>query len=151
MHRQQYAAAARFYAEAFVGQATLVGDLQAGHRYNAACSAALAGCGQGKDAASQAAMQRLAWRRQALTWLCADLRAWQQVLTREPIRARTVVAQQMRHWVGDADMSGVRGVAALARLPAEERVAWARLWAGVADLLARAQNQAGPQKKPGTS
>ena len=43
----------------------------------------------------------------------------------------------MRNWLDDADFSGVRGAEALSRLPAEERGAWAKLWAGVADLLAR--------------
>jgi RNA polymerase sigma factor (sigma-70 family) len=95
---------------------------------------------QGKNAAHQGAMQRLHWRRQALTWLCADLRAWQQVHAREPIRARAVVAQLMQLWLADPDMSGVRGAAVLARLPAEERAAWAKLWAGVADQLARTKD-----------
>jgi tetratricopeptide (TPR) repeat protein len=136
-YRQHYGTAARFYAEAFVGQVPLGENLQAGHRYNAARAAALAGCGQGKDTAHQGAMQRLHWRRQALTWLWADLRAWRQVLARGPIRARAVVGEKMRHWLADADMSGVRDADALARLPEEERAAWAKLWAGVVDLLAQ--------------
>ena len=43
-------AAARFYEEAFAAQPKLADDLGAAHRYNAACAAALAGCGQSKDA-----------------------------------------------------------------------------------------------------
>src|SRR5262249_5363468 len=49
-HKQLYAAATRFYGQAFDTHSALADDLQAGHRYNAACAAALAGCGQGKDA-----------------------------------------------------------------------------------------------------
>jgi hypothetical protein len=112
-------------------------DLSSGRRYNAACAGALAGCGQGKAAADLGAMQRLRWRRQALTWLHADLRAWQRLLVREPRRGRPTVVQQMQHWLADADFNGVRGAEALGRLPAEERAAWARLWADVADLLTR--------------
>jgi tetratricopeptide (TPR) repeat protein len=136
-HKKRYAAAARFYVTAFAALPTLANDLGAGHRYNAASAGALAGCGQGKDAADLTPMQRLHWRRQALTWLHADLRAWQQLIAREPIKARPPVVKQMQHWLADTDFNGVRGAAALGRLAAEERAAWARLWADVADLLAR--------------
>src|SRR5262249_46141954 len=79
-------------------------------------------------------MQRLRWRRQALTWLRADLRAWQQRLAPEPARASAIVSQQMQHWLKDTDFAGVRRPLALRRLPAEERAAWSRLWADVAQL-----------------
>jgi tetratricopeptide (TPR) repeat protein len=129
--------AVRFYAGAFSAEPKLVGDLRNEHRYNAACAAVLAGCGQGKDAAGLDSMQRLRWRRQALTWLRGDLRAWQQLLARDLSRAHPVVGQKMQQWLADCDFAGVRGADALGRLPAEERAAWARLWADVADLLAR--------------
>jgi serine/threonine-protein kinase len=135
--QRRYAASARLYREAFAQSATLADELSTGHRYNASCAAALAGCGEGKDGVGQGPMQRLRWRRQALTWLHADLRAWQRLLAREPVTARSAVAQTMARWLADTDFNGVRGADALARLPAEERAAWARLWADVADLLAR--------------
>jgi hypothetical protein len=137
--KKRYAATARFYWEAFNGQPSLAADLQTGHRYDAACAAALAAAGQGQDAASLGPMQRLTWRRQALTWLCADLRAWQQILARGPVQARPVVAQTMQHWLDDPDFKGVRGAEVLSQLPPEEGAAWTKLWAGVADLLARAK------------
>ena len=46
---KRHAAAARFWAEALAADPKLGDDRQAGHRYNAACAAALAGAGQGKD------------------------------------------------------------------------------------------------------
>jgi tetratricopeptide (TPR) repeat protein len=138
--KRLYAAAVRFYAAAFGAQPTLASDLGASHRYNAACAAALAGCGEGKDGPALGAMQRLHWRRQALTWLSADLRGWQQLLAREPVKARPVAVKQMQHWLADTDFNGVRGAEALERLPAEERAAWARLWADVAALLARTKD-----------
>jgi tetratricopeptide (TPR) repeat protein len=138
-YKKQYAAAARFFTGAFAAQPGLASHLGAWHRYSAACAAALAGCGEGKDAADLTPMQRLRWRRQALTWLHADLRAWQRALAREPVKARAAVVRTMQHWLADTDFNGVRGAEALGRLPAEERAAWVRLWADVTDLLARAK------------
>jgi tetratricopeptide (TPR) repeat protein len=147
MFKKRYAAA-RFYAGAFAARPALAEKLGSpGSRYDAACAAALAGCGAGKDAVDLGPMQRLRWRRQALTWLHADLRAWQQVLAREPLRGRVAVVQQLQHWLADGDFQGVRGADALAVLPEEERPAWHKLWAAVADTLARAEGKtaAAPQ------
>ncbi len=50
-YKRLNAAASRFYADAFAAEPGLAKDLRSGTRYNAACTAALAGCGQGEDAA----------------------------------------------------------------------------------------------------
>jgi serine/threonine-protein kinase len=142
-----YVAASRLFREAIMAHPDLVASPANGVRYNAACAAALAGCGEGKDAADLTAMQRLHWRRQALTWLHADLRAWQVLLAREPGKARAAVAKQMQHWLADSDFNGVRGAEALDRLAAEERAGWRKLWADVAATLARAQETATPEQK----
>jgi serine/threonine-protein kinase len=148
LHRHRYAAAACFYQEAFAAQPALATDLQAGHRYNAACAAALAGCGQGKDAAKLDDKERARLRRQALDWLRADLDAWRRLLDRLPDKDRPVLIKQMQDWQSDVDFAGLRGPQALARLPDAERPAWQILWADVADTLARAQAKAAPGKKP---
>jgi hypothetical protein len=44
----------------------------------------------------------------------------------------------MQHWLEDPAFAGVREPEALARLPAAERPEWQKLWADVADTLARA-------------
>ena len=49
-YKRLYAAAACFYADAFANDPNLAADLRQQHRYNAACSAALAAAGQGEDA-----------------------------------------------------------------------------------------------------
>jgi serine/threonine-protein kinase len=144
--KKLYATAARLYTKVFSAEPKLAGRLSS-HRYNAACAYSLAGTGQGVDAAGLGEMQRLALRRQALTWLYADFRAWQRVFAREPVRARPIVADKMRHWLSDPDFNGVRGEEALARLPAEERAAWARLWADVAGLLARTKGPTPKEKE----
>ena len=71
--KAEYSASARLYAEAFKADPKLADDLAAAHRYNAACSAALAGCGQGKDDPAPDEAGRAKLRRQALDWLTADL------------------------------------------------------------------------------
>jgi Flp pilus assembly protein TadD/serine/threonine protein kinase len=139
--RQRYAAAASFFAEAFAEQPALAANLATAQRYNAACCAALAGCGQGKDAAGLAQEERARLRQQALAWLRADLQAWGKLLQKEPDKARPVVIQRLRHWLADADFAAVRGDRALALLPEAERPAWQKLWADVADKLGRAQGK----------
>jgi serine/threonine-protein kinase len=133
-HKKLFAAAARCYGEAFADQPPLAEDLTSGHRYNAACAAALAGCGQGKDAAGLDEKERARLRRQALDWLRADLGAWRRLLEKEPDKARPAVATTTQHWLKDDDFAGVRGEAALGKLPEAERHAWRKLWADVAEV-----------------
>src|SRR5207253_2192221 len=73
-------ASARFAAEAFSRAPALAEDLRSHERYNAACAAALAGCGLGEDAAALGEPERTGWRKQARAWLQADLAAWAKVL-----------------------------------------------------------------------
>src|SRR5262249_42173300 len=49
-YKKFYGAAARWYGEVLVAEPAIADDLYNSHRYKAACAAALAGCGQGKDA-----------------------------------------------------------------------------------------------------
>jgi tetratricopeptide (TPR) repeat protein len=139
-YKQRYAAATRFYAEAFAAQPPLAEDLRAGHRYNAACAAALAGAGQGADPAGPGDAERAGFRRYALTWLRADLAVWARV-GQGPPQARQEVARQLQHWLKDSDLAGLRDPQPIARLPAEERPACQRLWADVAAVLRQAEGQ----------
>jgi serine/threonine-protein kinase len=145
--RKHFAAAARFYGESFVAQPDLAENLASFHRYNAACAAALAGCGQGEDAAVLDQKERGRLRRQALDWLRADLEARRRLLEKQPDKASLAVAQQMSDWLADADFAGVRGPEALAQLPEAERPAWQKLWADVAHTLTLAEGKDAPEKK----
>ncbi len=145
--RSLNAAAVRFYAGAFAEQPKLADDLDAQSRYNAACAAALAGCGQGKDADQCGAKERARLRRQAVEWLHADLAAYRRLLEKEPDKAGPAVHERMRHWQQDTDFAGVRGPEALARLPEAERQEWQKLWADVAEMLDRAEGRAAPEEK----
>ena len=76
-----------------------------------------------------------------LEWLQADLEAWSRLLDKESDQPRSVaqVTKNMRLWLADVDFAGVRGPAALAKLPEAERAAWQKLWSDVAATLARTQ------------
>ncbi len=133
-----HAAAVRFYTDAFAEQPTLADDLQHQPRYNAACAAALAGSGRGKDAGGLPDKDYVRLRTQALKWLRDDLAAWRKVLEKYADKARPAVAQQLAHWLEDTDFAGVRGPEALARLPETERNEWQRLWEEVEALRTKA-------------
>jgi hypothetical protein len=66
IRKQLYTAAAHFCANAFTADPKLAGDVPAGTRYNAACVAALAGCGRGKDADQVDEKERARLRQQAI-------------------------------------------------------------------------------------
>jgi tetratricopeptide (TPR) repeat protein len=136
-HKQLYAASARFYAEAFADQPRLAQDLRAGHRYHATSAAALAASGQGKDADKPDDKERASLRRQALTWLRADLAAWTTELDKGSPQARLVVQRMLQHWQKDPALAGLRDQDALAKLPEAEREACRKLWADVDALLGR--------------
>jgi tetratricopeptide (TPR) repeat protein len=133
--------ATRLYAAAFAADPRLADDLQAAHRYSAACLAALAATGQGEDAARLDDKERTRLRQQALAWLRADLalRARQLESGQPPDRA--AVQGSLAHWQQDGDLAGLRDPAALAKLPPEERATCEKLWADVAALLLKAQEK----------
>jgi tetratricopeptide (TPR) repeat protein len=139
--KKRYAAAARFYSDALAVQPGLAGH--AGHRYNAACAAALAAAGKGIDANKLAEKEKARLRGQALTWLRADLALWGKHMSSDKPPELQAARQALKHWQKDPDLAGVRDQEALAKLPEAERKEWARLWDEVADLL----KKAGPKKE----
>jgi serine/threonine-protein kinase len=135
--KKHYTAAARFYRDAFTADPPLAEDARQQHRYNAACAAALAGCGKGKDADQLNDQERAHWRNQALDWLRADLKRWAKALDNSDASARAQVQQAMQHWQTAPELVGVRDKEALAKLPADESAAWQKLWIAVDSLLER--------------
>jgi hypothetical protein len=114
----------------------------------AACAAARADCGQGRDAADLDETSRAGFRRQALDWLRADLEAWRRLLEQEPEKTPWTIASDLQRWLWDVHFAGMRGAEALGRLPEAERPAWQKLWADLADTLARARGAAAREPKP---
>jgi tetratricopeptide (TPR) repeat protein len=139
--RQRYAAAARLRREAFAHDPRLADDLQSGRRYDAACSAALAGCGRGQDAKDLDDKARAGWRNQALAWLREDLKLRGQQLDSGQPENRQVAGDKLRWWQKDADLVGLRDPALLAKLPADDQEAWRKLWAEVQALVKKAEEK----------
>jgi Flp pilus assembly protein TadD len=131
-------ASVRLSEKAFAERAELADDLTAGHRYNAACAAALAGSGAGKDDPPPDEPARAKLREQALGWLRADLAARGKVLEGGDANARQTLIKTLDHWKKDTDLAGIRNDAALAKLPEAEREAFRSLWADVEALRVKA-------------
>src|SRR5262249_10894118 len=119
------------------------------HRYRAACAAAMAGCGQGRDVDDLDEKGRADFRRQARDWLRGELEAQRRLLKTEPEKTSWTVARDLQRWLRDPEFAGVGEPTALARLPAAERKAWQKLWADVTDTQARAEGTAPPEPKAG--
>lgn len=65
-----------------------------------------------------------------------------------PAASRPQLRQTLKHWQQDSDFAGIRGDAALAKLPEAEREPWRKLWAAVAATRAKARDQGAPAAKP---
>jgi serine/threonine-protein kinase len=134
-----YAAAARLYADAFTLTPDLAEDLRTGNRYNAACAAALAGCGRSSDGAELGDAERAHWRAQARQWLRADLDAWAKKLESGLAAARAQVQEMLARWQKDPDLAGLRDPEELKKLPPAERQECRTLWSDLDALLKRAR------------
>jgi eukaryotic-like serine/threonine-protein kinase len=108
------------------------------HRYNAACAAGLAGCGQGKDDPPPDEAARADLRKQALGWLRAELASLGRSLDAGDPKLRASIARTLIHWKRDSDLAGVRDADGLSKLPEAERKLWQALWIDVDRLLERA-------------
>jgi serine/threonine-protein kinase len=133
----RHAAAARLAADAFATAPTLAEDLTSQCRWRAARSAALAGCGLGKDGAKLSKAERTRWRRKARQWLRADLAAWARKLDSGSRAERILVKNTLTHWRADPDLAGLREPSALEKLSADERKECLALWQEVGAVLQR--------------
>ena len=131
---KQHAAATRFWSEALAADPNLAADRKAQHRYNAACAAALAAAGEGKDDPPPDDASKAKLRGQALQWLGDERDTWTKLLDNVP-KTRPLIARILQQWKEDADLASIRDSAALAKLPEPERQAWQALWADVGRLL----------------
>jgi serine/threonine-protein kinase len=156
---ERYAAAARLYAGAFASEPGLADLLTAdciqralrednrlnqaevlngSPRYLAARAAALAGCGQGRDAADVSDAERARWRRQAYEWLRAELAVHKQSLGIGGVQERRVTQRALAMWRAEPDLSALRAPASLPDLREGEREEWSALWQSVQLILDQA-------------
>jgi serine/threonine-protein kinase len=148
--KKQHAAAARLYADAFVAEPKLAADLGQQHRYNAACSAALAAAGQGEDARLLPDKVVTMFRRWALDWLRDDLATYAKLAEQNNPAVKQAIQQRLAHWRGDPDLASVREPQALDRLPENERAAWRALWREMDELLKRVAKKDEPAEDRGS-
>ena len=126
-----YHTAARLYADAFAADPKLADDLKAAQRYNAACSAALAAAGEGRDPGKLTAEERTKLRVQALAWLQTDLQQWTKQFPARDSKALPGLLIALPAWQRDAALSSLRDPKERAKLSREEQQAWANFWASV--------------------
>jgi tetratricopeptide (TPR) repeat protein/serine/threonine protein kinase len=130
-YRKRYAAAARFYQDAFAAGVALTPQRAS----SAARAAVLASVGEGDDAAKLDPKDRARLRRQARDWLRDALKDLTKQLPGADAKGRQALQQTLRRWQTDANLASVRDKEALAKLPPAERAAWQQLWADVTKLL----------------
>jgi hypothetical protein len=109
--------------------------MNAQNRYDAACAAALAGSGPGKDEPPLDDATKTRWRQRAIDCLKADLAAWSKILESGPPQARLSISKTLQHWKADSDLASLCEPAARAKLPADEQNTSRALWAEVEALL----------------
>jgi serine/threonine-protein kinase len=146
-HKKRYAAAARLYAVAFAAEPKLAADLNQQHRYNAACSAALAAAGQGSVTHLLPDKVVTMFRRWALDWLRADLTAYAKLAEQNNPAVKQTIQQRLAHWRRDPDLASVRDQQSLDLLPENESAAWHALWRDVDELAKKAEPTQG-RKEP---
>jgi serine/threonine-protein kinase len=146
-------ASARLYADAFAAEPSLATDPERARRdyaawdpprcsrgYCAACMAASAGCGRGKDASNLKDEERARLRDQARHWLWAELAAWNRKLDSDPA-AKASVEGALTRWRTDPDLAGLREPDFLDRLPVAERRACRELWKEIDAQIEHARRQ----------
>ncbi|WP_143393426.1 serine/threonine-protein kinase [Fimbriiglobus ruber] len=131
---QRYSAASRFYELAFVRDRSLMADLIAGYRYDAARYAMLAASGEGFDAPFGSFDQR-ALRAKALAWLKEDLEILKFKAASSNKSDRHLAVAQLTHWLGNTDLNETRPGIRRVKMTIVERHSWDTLWNDVRATL----------------
>lgn len=129
-------AAVRLYEAAFHRRPSLADNMDAKHRFYAACAAALAGCGIGAEAEKLDADMKAVYRRKCLDWLRAD----SAVLIRWQAEGRSAL-KSAQLWQQSGDLAGIRDEESLAKFSNDERRDWQKLWTDIRALAVRDSGQ----------
>jgi serine/threonine-protein kinase len=142
-YKQQYAAAAGFYAQGLAANPKVTSNPEWQLRWRAAICAAQAGAAQGKDAAKLDHQAKSKLRQQALDWLQADLdlydKALQSLASEQDTLLMVLAVNHLAQWQRDPALASVRDDKALAALSADEQKMWRQLWSHAADLAKKAR------------
>ncbi len=133
--RHLYGIAVYLWQRAFADEPKQADDLKSGNRYNAACAAALAGSGKGKEFPPPAESVKAALLTQSRVWLNADLVIRAKHLSASDDAARKEARDALSHWKADPDLAGVRDADNIVKLSEPERKEWQALWGKVDKLL----------------
>ncbi len=136
---RRFALAARFWNQALEAEPLLAESRQSKHAYNAACAAALVGCGEGVEDSPTSDEAKAKLRGQALHWLQSELETWKKHLEIATAEQRQIAVFRLQKWQSVPDLSGVRGEA-INKLPEAERAKWKSLWQSVAEILEQAKS-----------
>jgi tetratricopeptide (TPR) repeat protein len=133
--KKHYATAARLYSRALAARPRLTEDVRAGHPFNAARAAALAGTGHGDDAAGLGEPHRERLRSQARDRLRLFLLGWANKVDTgteaDRIQARKALAQ----WRDNPDLAVLRAAPELGKLPPDELQQCDKLWCDIDALI----------------
>ncbi len=138
----RYAAAARLLGNALAADPRFGEDRRFSHRYNAACYAAVAGCGKSRDDPLPDDPARAALRQQALDWLKAEHAAWAQLLESDEPQNSARITEKLNWWQQDPRLAGVRDPELLEAMAEEEKTAWRSFWSEVERLAGKARGGA---------
>jgi WD40 repeat protein/tetratricopeptide (TPR) repeat protein len=142
-YQKRYADAVRLYEKAFAASPGLAdsavafirssGDF---HRYDAACCAARAACGEGVGAPTKP-QECAVLREKALAWLKADLALWKDKAF-EPFD-RSLAVRQLTRWLADDGLRETRPGAKREGWTEPESKVWDQLWSEVRETLVEAR------------
>jgi tetratricopeptide (TPR) repeat protein len=124
-------AAARMYLRAFDADPAMAADQKAGHRYRAACAAALAGAASPGDPT---------WRRQSRRWLRSDLELCSNRLKAGSRPDAVETYFMLSHWLNDPALISVRDQDRFRYPSGDEAEECHRLWTDVRTIRDRAEN-----------
>jgi len=139
--QRYHVGAAKLFQNAFALKPALAEDLKAEHRYRAACAALLAANGYGKGASALTQQERADWRKQALTWLQADLQKWREQSASNQAGDVLGLLHRLADWQSNPELVGVRDAKELAKLSPEEQQNWQKLWSERQSIIKQAMQR----------
>jgi hypothetical protein len=136
-HKNRYAAAARFFADARAHDRERGQSVSKGRNYDAAVCAAFAAPGHGEDPPPED-KERARLRKEALELLQGELEPLKKKAESPDIRERQRAWNALDGWRSTYNFAEVRDKIGLDQLTPAERVAWSQFWAQVTEMMNRA-------------